>query len=262
MNSKKNKSWKRRISAFILGLLVLPAVLMLQSLMSTAVYMISGKAPSLEVNAVPITLVLIVIVGSWYRFETGRKICPFQTFGRLGKDTISLIEIGIGAQGISTLMMIAIQILLPKAMETYEELLGTSGMGTMSLPIIVYTILLAPVVEELIFRGIILHYFEKAGCTFWIANILQAVLFGIYHLNLAQGICAGMIGILIGYVARKYNALTVGIFLHMIFNMWGYLLMTLGDAGRLSGVVFLLEIVFVVHGLDGIKNGNVKKLLN
>lgn len=147
--------------------------------------------------------------------------------------------------------MIAIQILLPKALEDYEQLLGNSGMGTMSLPIIIYTVLLAPIVEELIFRGLIHHYFEKAGCAFWIANLLQAVLFGIYHLNLAQGICAGMIGLLIGYAVRKYDTLAAGIMLHIVFNIWGYGLMLLSIPDSLGGALLILELMLAGYGLGG-----------
>jgi hypothetical protein len=38
---------------------------------------------------------------------------------------------------------------------------------------------------------------------FWVANILQAVLFGIYHMNPLQGIYAFFIGLFLGYVCHK-----------------------------------------------------------
>ena len=252
MKNRKYKSWKQSVTAFVLGFLVLPAVLMLQSLMNIMSYQILGTAPTLSVNAVPITLALIVLIGIWYRFETGYRIRPVQAAGKLRRAPLYLAAVGIGAQGISSLMMIAIQILLPKALEDYEQLLGNSGMGTMSLAIIFYTVLLAPIVEELIFRGLIHHYFEKAGLAFWIANLLQAVLFGIYHLNLAQGICAGVIGLLIGYVVRKYDTLAAGIALHIVFNMWGYALMLFSVPDRLSGILLILELMLAGYGLGGI----------
>ena len=122
----------------------------------------------------------------------------------------------------------------------------------MSLPIIIYTVLLAPIVEELIFRGLIHHYFEKAGLAFWIANLLQAILFGIYHLNLAQGICAGVIGVLIGYVVRKYDTLAAGIALHIVFNMWGYGLMLFSVPDSLGRILLILELILAGYGLWGI----------
>lgn len=252
MKNRTHKSWKQKVTAFVLGLLVLPAVLMLQSLMNIMVYQILGTAPTLAINAVPITLMLILLIGIWYRFETGYRFSPVQAVGKVRIAPFYLAAVGIGAQGISTLMMLAIQFLLPKAMADYEQLLGNSGMGTMSLPIIIYTVLLAPIVEELIFRGLIHHYFEKAGLAFWIANLLQAVLFGIYHLNLAQGICAGVIGVLIGYVVRKYDTLAAGIALHIVFNMWGYGLMLFSVPDSLGRILLILELILAGYGLWGI----------
>ena len=252
MKNRKYKSWKQRVTAFVLGFLVLPAVLMLQSLMNIMSYQILGTAPTLAVNAVPITLILIMLIGIWYRFETGYRFSPVQDVGKVRRAPLYLAAVGIGVQGISSLMMIAIQILLPKALEDYEQLLGNSGMGTMSLAIIFYTVLLAPIVEELIFRGLIHHYFEKAGLAFWIANLLQAILFGIYHLNLAQGICAGVIGLLIGYVVRKYDTLAAGIALHIVFNMWGYGLMLFSVPDSLGRILLILELILAGYGLWGI----------
>ena len=62
MKNRKYKSWKQRVTAFVLGFLVLPAVLMLQSLMNIMSYQILGTAPTLAVNAVPITLILIMLI--------------------------------------------------------------------------------------------------------------------------------------------------------------------------------------------------------
>ncbi|MFQ6806449.1 MAG: lysostaphin resistance A-like protein [Lachnospiraceae bacterium] len=43
----------------------------------------------------------------------------------------------------------------------------------------------APVVEELIYRGLTLKIFQKAF-PFWAANVMQAALFGLMHMNLIQ----------------------------------------------------------------------------
>ena len=57
----------------------------------------------------------------------------------------------------------------------------------------VYTIILAPVGEELVFRGLTYRFARKA-LPFWGANILQAALFGVMHLNLFQGLYAFFLG--------------------------------------------------------------------
>lgn len=66
------------------------------------------------------------------------------------------------------------------------ELIDSSSIGEFSFPSIVATVILAPVVEELVFRGLTLRLLRRSGFSFLVANIIQAVLFGCYHMNLVQ----------------------------------------------------------------------------
>ena len=62
---------------------------------------------------------------------------------------------------------------------------------------------------------------ESAGMTD--ANLIQAVLFGIYHGNLVQGIYAFCIGVLLGYLAERYSSLIIPVMVHALFNLFGTL---------------------------------------
>lgn len=53
---------------------------------------------------------------------------------------------------------------------------------------------------------------------FWIANCIQALLFGIYHLNLIQGIYAFVIGLALGYLCQRYHSVIPGMLAHLVFN--------------------------------------------
>jgi membrane protease YdiL (CAAX protease family) len=78
--------------------------------------------------------------------------------------------------------------------------------------------LIAPISEELIFRGVIL----KKACnelTFIRANILQAILFGLYHMNIIQGIYAFIAGLLLGYIAFKYKTVMASVVFHSFINL-------------------------------------------
>lgn len=64
---------------------------------------------------------------------------------------------------------------------------------------VTHAIFVAPLVEEIVFRLI----FLRAGCMvlpFWAANIIQAVLFGIYHSTSFQRVYAVIMGLIIGCV--------------------------------------------------------------
>lgn len=112
-------------------------------------------------------------------------------------------------------------LILPSAVEKYSELVETAGMTQYSPAWIFAVVILPPLVEETVFRGLIMHYLKRAGLCFWIVNLIQALLFGIYHGNLVQGLYAFCIGLLLGYLAGRYNSLIIPVIVHALFNLFG-----------------------------------------
>ncbi len=64
-----------------------------------------------------------------------------------------------------------------------------------------HVIFVAPLVEEVVFRFLFLRA-GKMVMPFWVANILQAVLFGIYHTIMLQKIYGFFMGLMIGCVCH------------------------------------------------------------
>jgi len=108
---------------------------------------------------------------------------------------------------------------------------------------IVYIVLVGPFIEELIFRGAILRRLAPYGVNF--AIVTQALLFGLYHLNLYQGVFAFAVGLILGYVAVHFS-LKWALLLHMLNNA----LATLADASAVVQWVYIgssvLALVAVV----------------
>lgn len=131
-----------------------------------------------------------------------------------------MVLLGIGLQiGISVLLS-TIATIKPDWFEDYGKLMEQLGMGNSAISIL-YLALIAPISEELIFRGGDIRKKQKGDT---ICNILQAILFGIYHMNLIQGIYAFVIGMFLGMVCIKFKSLYAPIILHMIINVSGIIL--------------------------------------
>lgn len=75
----------------------------------------------------------------------------------------------------------------------------SGGGGSETLTMLIYSSLMAPVTEEIIFRGAGLRGLEKHGKIF--AILLTAILFGLFHENLYQFYFASLIGLGFGYIA-------------------------------------------------------------
>jgi len=80
-----------------------------------------------------------------------------------------------------------------------------------------------PILEELLFRGIILDGFlnryKPGKAIFW-----SALLFGLFHMNPWQFIPAFLIGLILGYIYLKTRSLIPVIFIHIINNSFSYLM--------------------------------------
>lgn len=98
-----------------------------------------------------------------------------------------------------------------------SEQLMFSEMGSGSFGAILISCLLAPVLEEMLFRGIILRSFLQQY-TKWAAILASATIFGVAHMNLYQFIVGVVMGIFLGWLYQRGKSLVPCIALHMAYN--------------------------------------------
>lgn len=171
--------------------------------------------------------ICVIWFGIWYRREfllTQKPARDYRCLVRQYKHWSWILIPGIliftlGAQYLSTYFMNTLAALVPQWLAEYQGILRSSGLDQMqlSLPMILYAVCLGPICEELCFRGLTMGYARRAG-GFWAANIIQALLFGLFHMNMLQGSMAFLLGMALGYVKEKAQNLTLVILLHMTFN--------------------------------------------
>ena len=108
---------------------------------------------------------------------------------------------------------------------------------------------LIPIIEELLFRGIIMGEFlatMKADA----AVFLAALIFGTMHMQPVQIGYAFVCGLILGYVYLYSNSLLLSIALHIIFNLLGGILpILLSDKPSLMNALGYLEISFILIGV-------------
>lgn len=130
---------------------------------------------------------------------------------------------GYGMQIVTTLIMVLVNVLLPSVMEEYNTLVDGSGITTYGLMWVISTLVLPPLVEEAGFRGLGLTYLERAGVPFAVANIVQALAFAIFHMNLTQGIYTFVLGLALGYVTHRSGSIAPAMLMHLVYNLMGTL---------------------------------------
>ena len=90
-------------------------------------------------------------------------------------------------------------------------------MGSGSLGAIIGACVLAPVLEEMLFRGIILRSFLQQYSR-WAAIVGSAVLFGLAHMNIYQFAAAMVMGTVAGWLYERTRSLLPCIALHGAYN--------------------------------------------
>lgn len=120
--------------------------------------------------------------------------------------------------------------------------------GTLGMTIAIC--ILAPVLEEMLFRGIILRSFLQQYER-WPAIAGSAALFGFAHMNLYQYIGATIMGMFLGWLYERSRSLLPCIALHAVYNT----LCVLARASRLDNGTGEFPVAFwpaaVLLGLAG-----------
>lgn len=81
---------------------------------------------------------------------------------------------------------------------------------------VIYSCIVAPVTEELLFRGFLMKNLSRVSQRFGI--IASAVLFGLWHENIGQFVLAAFVGLFLGYITVKHDSIVPAILCHMVVN--------------------------------------------
>ena len=122
----------------------------------------------------------------------------------------------MGAQMASSLWITLLEYMLMPFGKSVMPVLESVAGDTDTLSMFLYASVLAPVWEELLFRGYILRTLRPFGKRF--AILTSAVLFGLFHGNLLQTPYALLMGLVLGYITVEYSIIWA-VLLHMFNNL-------------------------------------------
>lgn len=153
----------------------------------------------------------------------------------------------LATSGIMELLPISQQMI-----ESYNEASATLSTSLLWADLLSVA-LLAPLVEEVIFRGKVLENLREIMPD-WLAVLLQALVFGCIHGQLLWICYATTFGLLLGWVRVKTGTLKGSIALHMGFNLSSFFVgivfylapQTTGGLLAVTGAGVLLMALFLV----------------
>lgn len=144
------------------------------------------------------------------------NICNFKKIKIV--DIIYIIFLAIG-MGLISSVLIGI---LTNFTQGYDNVVNTITIANESKLQLIIVILFTPIFEEVLYRGIIFRYLKK-NYNIIISIVLQALIFGIIHLNIIQSIYTFFLGIALALTYLYRESIIECIIFHIIYNLFGVL---------------------------------------
>lgn len=234
MTDKQINKWLRhRFSA--VGWILVGYYVLMNLLASLAIFLEEGKQllwsfawgdyrtePDLDAiygNAWGYILTILVglaILSAWKGRDYWKREILARESGMEPKRFCCLLVLCVGAQMVNGIWVTMLETVLngfgKSAVGILESVSGEADTVSMFL----YASILAPIGEEILFRGYVLRALRSYGKRFSILG--SALLFGLFHGNLLQTPYAIAVGVILGYVTAEYS-IRWSILLHMFNNL-------------------------------------------
>lgn len=191
--------------------------------------------------------------GIWHRQIRIRPTKPVDGLSLLPMSVLAA-ALAVGMNGLLTLLE------LYRFSPGFQEISQLQFDIPVWLGILTYGIL-APLAEEVVFRGIVYGQMKRAF-NVPAAILISGLAFGLFHGNLVQFVYASVIGIMLALVYELYGTILAPMLFHAVANLFVYVMLDLTDFGGiflipLSCVFFLLiSAVSLVLMLKWQKNPN------
>ena len=164
-----------------------------------------------SINTAGITMVLSGIAMIWHLIHFKYVKFNLKSFGEVSGKIIGL-SIPLIVAGMFFINLCSEFIGLPDLMQDTFRAMSRNVFGIISIAI------MAPLVEELLFRGAIQGYMLRKGIKPLHAILIASAIFGIVHMNPIQIPFAFAIGLIFGWLYYRTGSVVPGIIGHFINN--------------------------------------------
>ncbi len=201
----------------------------------------------------------ILFFGIFYLFLMAGSLIPFFLMRRRAKLPLKKIFRNIDASILDlvswTIIFFSIVTFLTFVSDMVVSRLGIAGTllsnigcvlrsDYLSHPMFVFIYVIAsPILEEYVFRGVLLQVLGKYGKNF--ALLATSALFALCHSYFSDVIPALAMGVLLGRVAIRYKSIQPTIIIHILFDLFIYVLCVLPSSAS-QYIQYILMAVYLV----------------
>lgn len=221
----------------------------IKSITSDLLRYIGTQTPWVLIVAVAIT------VPTYFLIYRGRKPELLKFVSLKGIHPISVPVLVIFGLALNIVMEMLLSLLnqlsfLKSFFDSYNQVSNLIFGGGFALSLLAVGVL-GPMFEEILFRGLVFGELRKITKV-RTAIFIQALIFGIYHMNVVQGSYAFVIGIMLGFIYYRSNSIYASMIVHITINSSSVLIgkFISGDSfGKWStAIVSASVLLFLVCG--------------
>ena len=189
-------------------------------------------------------LLTIAVVIAFYRF---RRKPMAEALWLRGVDGPALLTGAALAPALYLLVGGALALLPEAWLESYNE--ASAGIETGTFTGVLAVAVVAPVVEELVFRGLMLNRLSRV-MPGWLAALLSSAVFGICHGHPVWFAYAFVLGAFFAFIDLRAQSILPSILGHLVFNAIGQSLALVPEEGQAAAIGVLVLAAVAAPILD------------
>ncbi len=200
-------------------------------------------------TAIPSVIVSgFLTVGLFWLIFVCRKKKITREVGMRKMNPVTVVPLVLMGLSFNILTSLVLALVPQEAMESYSESSSLIFTGS-TASIVIATVIMAPIVEEIVFRGLIYTRLKK-GMPAIVAVILSSAFFGLAHGQWLWMLYTAVFGMVLVWVYERTKSLFASMLLHFGYNLCSVLLSLLPvDTPDWAGLVLIAGAV-VVAGLS------------
>lgn len=157
------------------------------------------------------------------------------------------VLLGFGMYGAFQGAILLLTKIIPESWFNLQNSQSSSLLGGSMAFAIIYTVLIAPICEETIFRGLVLTIFD-GKLPKWLGVLISALVFALIHLpSPIAFIYTLTLGVVLGFLRYRTKSLVPCVLAHIIFNATNYLLFLPLNIGLY--VALALSLPFIIYSV-------------
>ncbi|WP_243198144.1 CPBP family intramembrane glutamic endopeptidase [Weissella diestrammenae] len=188
----------------------------------------------LPILTLVIVFLVLLVIAVQIMLKFVRIKAPKTRLHQLVGSKVAWVFKGYGLIIAGSIVLAMLQTAMTQHIETADNQVALNQMATQGLGarvfLILLAIVLAPLLEELIFRGIVMNYFFKDSGWWWTNVLISGVAFGYFHVALQSFqwfafIQYSIMGIILAVVYKKTHQIQYSMLTHFMNNTIAMIIM-------------------------------------